>query len=252
MPRDGSGVYSAPPGTTATTLTSISSSSYNSFVNDLVTDANTVRPVSAGGTGAATPDAALTNLGATATGKAVLTAASPAAARTAIGAELPAGAYGLFFMATAPSGWLKANGQAVSRTTYAALFAAIGTAYGAGDGSTTFNLPDMRGEFARAWDDSRGVDAGRAIGTSQAAAMLNHTHTGTTSADGAHNHNATIASGAGATATFQTTSGTATTNSSLIAATGTHTHTVTTGDPSAGGGTETRPRNIALLACIKH
>jgi len=252
MPRDGSGVYSAPPGTTATTLTSISSSSYNSFVNDLVTDANTVRPVSAGGTGAATPDGALTNLGATATGKAVLTAASPAAARTAIGAELPAGAYGLFFMATAPSGWLKANGQAVSRTTYATLFAAIGTAYGPGDGSTTFNLPDMRGEFARAWDDSRGVDAGRAIGTSQAAAMLNHTHTGTTSADGAHNHNATIASGVGATATFQTTSGTTATNTSLIAATGTHTHTVTTGDPSAGGGTETRPRNIALLACIKY
>ena len=164
MPRSGSGVYTVPPGAVVTTGTTISSSNHNTLVADLETDANTVRPIVAGGTGASTEDAALTNFGATATGKAVLTAASPAAARTAIGAELPAGAYGLFFMATAPSGWLKANGQAVSRTTYATLFAAIGTAYGAGDGSTTFNLPDMRGEFARAWDDSRGVDAGRACG----------------------------------------------------------------------------------------
>ncbi len=46
---------------------------------------------------------------------------------------------------TAPDGWLMCFGQAVSRTTYANLFAKIGTIYGAGDGSTTFNLPDCRG-----------------------------------------------------------------------------------------------------------
>lgn len=66
-----------------------------------------------------------------------------------------------------PAGWLKANGAAVSRAGYADLFAAIGTRYGAGNGTSTFNLPDLRGEFVRGWDDSRGVDAGRALGSSQ-------------------------------------------------------------------------------------
>lgn len=68
---------------------------------------------------------------------------------------------------TAPTGWLKANGAAISRSTYANLFAAIGTTFGAGDGSTTFNLPDLRGEFIRGWDDARGVDSGRGFGTWQ-------------------------------------------------------------------------------------
>lgn len=70
---------------------------------------------------------------------------------------------------TAPVGTLKANASAVSRTVYANLFSAIGTRYGAGNGTTTFNLPDMRGEFPRGWDDGRGVDTGRLLGSSQAA-----------------------------------------------------------------------------------
>ncbi len=68
---------------------------------------------------------------------------------------------------SAPTGWLKANGAAVSRTAYAELFAAIGTVYGEGDGFNTFNLPDLRGEFVRGWDDGRGVDAGRIMGSWQ-------------------------------------------------------------------------------------
>jgi len=75
-----------------------------------------------------------------------------------------------------PLGWLKANGAAVSRTTYAALFAAITTTYGAGDGSTTFALPDLRGEFIRGWDDGKGTDAGRALGSKQAQSIQNHVH----------------------------------------------------------------------------
>lgn len=73
----------------------------------------------------------------------------------------------------APVGWLKANGAAVSRTAYAKLFAAIGTRYGAGDGHSAFNLPDLRGEFLRFWDDLRGVDAGRGLGTWQNDAIRN-------------------------------------------------------------------------------
>lgn len=80
---------------------------------------------------------------------------------------IPSGAVMHFAMSTAPTGWLIANGTAVSRTTYAALFAAIGTTFGAGDGSTTFNLPELRGEFIRNWDNGRGVDSGRALGSYQ-------------------------------------------------------------------------------------
>ncbi len=85
---------------------------------------------------------------------------------------VPPGTVQFYAANTAPAGWVKANGAALSRTTYAALFAAIGTTFGAGDGSTTFNLPDMRGEFPRGWDDGRGVDTGRAIGTAQAASRI--------------------------------------------------------------------------------
>lgn len=88
----------------------------------------------------------------------------------------PPGALAAFARNTAPAGWLKANGAAVSRTTYAALFAAAGTTFGAGDGSTTFNLPDLRGEFIRGWDDGRGVDSGRAFGSTQTDAMQGHRH----------------------------------------------------------------------------
>lgn len=59
--------------------------------------------------------------------------------------RLPAGTMAMFAGATAPTGWLLCQGQAVSRTTNAALFAAIGTTWGNGDGSTTFGLPDLRG-----------------------------------------------------------------------------------------------------------
>jgi len=196
-----------------------------------------------------------------------------------------------FARSTAPAGWLKANGAAVSRTTYAALFAAIGTTFGVGDGSTTFNLPDLRGEFLRGWDDARGIDSGRAFGTLQTDDLKSHTHTASTGADahthtlstttssaGSHGHDVlgtgargsvvylgdSIAIGvcgiAGGGAKYLTDPGGSTTN--LIEGAGAHTHTVsgTTSSDShthtvtvnATGGTETRPRNRALLFCIKY
>lgn len=84
----------------------------------------------------------------------------------------PAGLVGVFARNTAPAGWLKANGAAVSRTAYADLYAAIGTRYGAGDGINTFNLPDLRGEFIRGWDDGRGVDASRTFGSAQKGTIV--------------------------------------------------------------------------------
>lgn len=75
--------------------------------------------------------------------------------------SLPAGSISQYAGAVAPPDWLLAYGQAVSRTTYAALFAAIGTTFGAGDGSTTFNLPDFRGRNAVGKDNMGGVAANR-------------------------------------------------------------------------------------------
>ena len=73
----------------------------------------------------------------------------------------PAGVVLPYAGATAPSGWLLCDGSAVSRTTYANLFAAIGTAFGTGDGSTTFNLPDLRGRVAVGKDNMGGSAASR-------------------------------------------------------------------------------------------
>lgn len=138
----------------------------------------------------------------------------------------PAGAVMPFAMSSAPDGWLKCNGAAVSRTTYAALFSAIGTLYGAGNGSTTFNLPDLRGEFVRGWDDARGVDSGRTMGTTQSDELKSHRHdiSGFSYGD----------SGDG----YITTGG--------LDSSGVGDRTDYT------GGNETRPRNVALNYCIKY
>lgn len=104
---------------------------------------------------------------------------------------LPAGSMVDFAGTTAPSGWLMCDGAAVSRTTYASLFAALGTAYGSGDGSTTFNLPDYRGRFARYLDNmgtvagAAGRDTGRAHGSAQAQATARN---GLSISDPGHSH----------------------------------------------------------------
>lgn len=144
-------------------------------------------------------------------------------------------------MNSTPTGWLKANGAAVSRTTYAALFSAIGTTYGSGDGSTTFNLPDLRGEFPRGFDDGRGVDSGRAIGSAQLDALQNMTGTILGNIVGSH--------GSQATGVFTSVSAGSTYRDSLEVANGSQ--FVFNASNVARTSTETRARNIALLACIK-
>lgn len=85
--------------------------------------------------------------------------------------QTPPGIIAYFGRPEVPYGWLVCNGAAISRATYANLFAAISTTYGVGDGSTTFNLPDLRGEFIRGWDAGIGTDPGRVFGSYQADAM---------------------------------------------------------------------------------
>lgn len=71
-----------------------------------------------------------------------------------------------------PRGFLKCNGAELDRVLYSKLFAVIGETFGAGDGLTTFNLPDLRGEFLRGFDDGRGVDVGRVFGSVQSATSI--------------------------------------------------------------------------------
>lgn len=77
------------------------------------------------------------------------------------GAGIPVGITSAYAGSVAPDGWLLCTGGAVSRTTYAALFAVLGTTYGSGDGATTFNLPDLRGRVVGALDNMGGTDANR-------------------------------------------------------------------------------------------
>jgi microcystin-dependent protein len=79
---------------------------------------------------------------------------------------VPAGALMAYAGTTEPAGWLFCYGQAISRTTYARLFAAISTTHGAGDGSTTFNVPDIRGRVIAGQDDMGGSSADRLTGVS--------------------------------------------------------------------------------------
>lgn len=138
------------------------------------------------------------------------------------------GSVATFITTVTPNGYIKANGAAVSRTAYQRLFNKVGTFWGAGDGSTTFNVPDLRGYFPRFWDDGRGIDSGRGFGTFQNDDIK------------AHNHQLFINNTGGI---------------------------IDVGNPDAWkfgdgvsdsgfttqtGGTETRPKNIALIAWIKY
>ena len=133
-----------------------------------------------------------------------------------------------FANTSVPSGWIKANGASLSTTTYSKLFGAIGYTFGGSGGS--FNVPDLRGEFIRGWDDARGVDSGRAFGDAQADDFKSHFHSSTLT----RNNCSGGSGGADGWGVNGGSSGTSSRNS------------------NATGGTETRPRNIALLACIKY
>lgn len=191
------------------------------------------------GTGVPTIATAGTDYCAPTSGTSILKGDGAGGTTTATYADvpLPPGMVAPFAIATPPTGWLACEGEAVSRTTYSGLYAAIGTMYGAGDGTTTFNVPDYRGEFLRGWNHSATTDpdaatrtdrgdgtTGDAVGTKQADQFKSHTHstTVTSSADSAGGSGATPA------------------------------HYAPGSTTGAAGGNETRPKNIYVLWCIKY
>ena len=184
-------------------------------------------------------------------------------------AGVPSGSVFCMAVATVPSGYLECNGAAVSRTTYAALFAIIGTNYGTGNGSTTFNLPDLRGEFVRGFDNGRGADSGRSIASSQGASNASHNHsisasgtTSTRSLTGSVNVISESFAGFGGSATgvftkkggFNaggTPGGPDSNNCGGFDMDASHNHTVTVSGTTGSQGSEARPRNVAMMYIIK-
>lgn len=156
-----------------------------------------------------------------------------------IGSFVPAGNIISWGGITAPSGYLLCDGNPISRSTYSALYRSIGTVWGAGDGVTTFNLPNLQGYFLRgAGTSSYDPNSPRSVGTGQADLFRSHTHT-----DSGHAHSYTLtgsatglaAAGAGGQAPSSSSSTTGTSYANI----------------QNTGGAETRPVNAAVLYCIK-
>lgn len=164
----------------------------------------------------------------------------------------------------APSGWLLCFGQTISRTTYSALFAIVNTTYGVGDGSTTFNLPDLRGRVIAGKDDMGGTSANRLtavfngdiLGGSGGAETIilttanlaAHTHTGpshthtftdtaTTSSAGNHTHEYDQETGFSSATTGVVSAVRIGTKVGITSSDGAHTHSVTVSGTTGAGGT---------------
>jgi microcystin-dependent protein len=191
---------------------------------------------------------------------------------------VPPGAMIAYAGAAAPDGWLLCDGTAVSRTQYAALFAAIGTAYGTGDGVGTFRLPDLRGRFLRGTDhgaahdpdaasrtaSGTGGSAGDSVGSFEAAAFASHKHNARATLPGVHTHiEIVVLPGAPAGPYNGPASTTYTGDAQYVGTAGVTDQwltTLTTYNPGAHdhgitddavGGSETRPDNVGVNYIVK-
>jgi microcystin-dependent protein len=151
---------------------------------------------------------------------------------------VPAGAVMAFAMNSAPSGWLAADGAAVSRSEYARLFAAVGTTHGVGNGSTTFNLPDLRGIFVRGSGSQTisGTTYNKTFAAKEGDAFQGHWHELTNSTNVLRFAGGSALGGSPQCLTYSLEVQNPTSDG-------------TNGTPRTAS--ETRPANIAMLYCIK-
>lgn len=159
--------------------------------------------------------------------------------------SVPIGSFTAFLGTNVPENWKEANGESLSKATYPELYAQIGDRYGSDD-SLSFNLPDLRGEFIRGWDNGRGVDTGRQLGSYQADELKSHAHymanTGSYAHDLSTNESIYRARSVGQGHMV---------NSNFEYDLGGSSAEANTGKTSRTGGTETRPRNIAVMYIIR-
>lgn len=165
----------------------------------------------------------------------------------------------LTFAETPLPGTYELDGSAISRSLNPTLFARYGVKYGAGDGTTTFNLPDVRGEFLRCWDHGAARDPDRAsraaradgvlgdkVGTKQAAAFASHSHSGTLSGVTSLVTDAGVSGSTGDPNSYVSNMGGDFNYHGLV-----ETPAASIGIAAApAGGNETRPRNINVLCCV--
>lgn len=170
--------------------------------------------------------------------------------------QMPSGCIMAYGGTTAPSGWLLCDGSAVSRTTYAGLYAIIGNAYGSGDGTTTFNLPDFRGRFLRGVDGTAGNDPDKATRTASNSGGNTGNNIGSLQQDDFKSHNHNLKFNVNLDGTVF-----ATTNNYLARTTYQEDHYWTTNTASlventvviaSKGGNETRPNNVYVNYIIKY
>jgi microcystin-dependent protein len=159
----------------------------------------------------------------------------PISGPSLLSAGVPTGSVNAFAGAAAPAGWLICNGAAVSRTTYVALFSVLASTYGAGDGSTTFNLPDMRGRAP--------IGAGTGSGLSArtlAAKMGEENHVLSVAELASHSHDLPLATGSGLVWVLTSPGG------SMSGSYG-----ITSGNAGSGSGHNNMPPSIALNYIVK-
>lgn len=158
-----------------------------------------------------------------------------------------------FVLATGLSGTafrvsLTAGGAAINTTSAGSGTQSVRkTRWGCGNGTTTFTIPELRGEFPRYADAGRGINANRLVGEAEAESFLSHAHTISSVGNHAHGVDGYLSAGGAAAGLVRTSAGTSPVTFNSVAA-GTHDHGAATGSQ---GGTETRPRNQALLPCIR-
>jgi len=216
MPRDSSGVYKLPAGNPVVPDTVIESVWANATMDDIAVAL----------TGSLARSGVAPMLGPLTLSADPIVQARQAASKAyvdqfiAASTGMPVGAVAALAGNVTPLGWLLCDGAAVNRVTYATLFTIIGTLYGPGDGSTTFNLPDLRNKFIRGVGSSTGV-----LGTAQAAELASHAHAVN---DPTHSHNHTH--------TFGGTTG---------AESAAHTHNVS--DPGHAHTTQAHSHNVPVF-----
>lgn len=157
---------------------------------------------------------------------------------------VPAGTVIAFAGATPPSGWLLCDGSAISRSTYLALFTAISTAHGSGDGSTTFKLPDYRGRFLRGVDGTAGNDPDKASRTAAATGGNTGDDVGSVQGDGNKSHGHGFLGSGGSS----TTSTVVWANPQINVA---NAGAIYANNVTISGGNESRPKNSNVNYIIK-